>query len=378
MNSVITKKIGSKHIVWFEKSNYWVQFEEPAWFVKKMLLSRTDRQSIAIKFSKKYNVDEQKSYDFISCIDKIVPDISSPTQNSSQVLESSEDYARYSFLPYSTRYYKIFNSNFAISYDSRIAEYYLHPFIAHLEKEMVDKVDSVFEIFSYNSHNILRVKGCQGTEFVFSDFMQLKKRLLITLVNKIYNKNNDDWMTLVHASAVTDGTQTFLFSSTSGSGKSTMAALLQAKGLRVIADDFVPIDAKTKRPFSFPAAIAVREGAFPILGNLYANLENASFNRYEYAHSSVRYIPTESKLFSNGVSPEVRKIIFIRYNSTVHCNFQQIDTGNALKLFHEQAWVSAKASNARAFINWFVKLKCYKLEYGNTSQGINTILRLYN
>lgn len=46
-----------------------------------------------------------------------------------------------------------------------------------------------------------------------------------------------------------------LFLGDSGNGKSTSLSLLQANGFTCLADDFVPVDANTKKVYSFPAVI---------------------------------------------------------------------------------------------------------------------------
>jgi len=61
-------------------------------------------------------------------------------------------------------------------------------------------------------------------------------------------------MTIIHGSAVSDGKSTILFTAECGGGKSTIAALLQAHGLNVIADDMVSIATKTGKIYPFPTA----------------------------------------------------------------------------------------------------------------------------
>ena len=374
----ITKKIDNDYIVWFEQSNRWVQFKEPAWLVNKLYQKGVDNVVISFKIAQKYNLLPQESSRFVNEICSGIAELSKQTTNTRIELNYTYFPSGYSFVPYSIRYYFIRNKCIAIIYETRLAEYYIHPSLAHLETKYSEIVDVQYEIYNHDNISVLMEKDRPETACNFDDFIRLKKRLFIFITNYIYNKTDNDWMSFVHASALTDGKQTILLSSASGSGKSTMSALLQTKGLQFVSDDFVPIDIKSKLVFPFPAAISIKEGAFDFLSPYYGNLREKSFNKYEYTNKSIRYITPKVSGFDYYKAKPVKSILFIRYNQHVACNFNQVPTNEALKLFHEQAWVSGIPEHAKAFINWFVKLRCFNLEYGNSEQGISKILNLFD
>jgi hypothetical protein len=378
MFKYISKKINDKYIVWFEQSNRWVQFQEPAWYVTKLSQKGIDKNSIYIKCSKKYSLPLNESKQFVNEICERI------TELSSQVIKPDGEIAHPSlpdnFLitPYATRYYLINKKHFTLVYDSRLSEYYIHPPLAHLETKH-SKLNSIqFEILNYENIPFLRVKGNSEITTAFDDYNRLKHQLFIEISNIIYNKTSNDWISFVHASALSNKRKTILLSCTSGSGKSSMAALLQAKGLQFVSDDFVPLDAKTKRAFPFPAAISVKEGSFSLLSPYYGDLHDNNYNKYEYSSNSIRYLqPEQSNIFYYKALP-VKNIIFIRYNAQVSCIFKSVTNNEALKLFHDEAWVSPDPEHAKSFINWFVKLHCFSLEYGNTEQAIDKILEVFN
>lgn len=75
---------------------------------------------------------------------------------------------------------------------------------------------------------------------------------------------------LLHASAVARDGQAIVMTGESGSGKSTLAALLQRRGWRLLADEFVLVDPASGLVHPFPrpvslknAAIAVAQAALP-------------------------------------------------------------------------------------------------------------------
>ena len=373
----IYKKVNNSHIVWFGQSNRWVQFEEPAWFVNRLYHKGIDSYAISCRLARKYNIPPMECQAFVDEICATITDLSKPVTVSSSNFNSACFSADYSFVPYSCRHYLIGRKRFALSYETRLAEYCIHPPLAHLEISHSENVDIHYEICNRTDISAIREKNDPETPHVFNDFNRLRKRLFIKMVNAVYHKTNNDWLSFVHASALTDGKQTVLLSSASGSGKSTMAALLQARGLKLVSDDFVPIDGKTRRAFPFPAAISVKEGAFDLLSPYYGNLRDITFNRYEYTHKSVRYLTPKYAEMTGLTARPVKGIVFIRYNPLASCDFTPVPSDEALKLFHEQAWVSGSSEHAEVFLNWFLNLKFVRLEYGNTEDGINKVLGLF-
>lgn len=69
-------------------------------------------------------------------------------------------------------------------------------------------------------------------------------------------------MAVLHAAGVSDGSKSLIFAGDSGAGKSTLAALLMSRGFEVLADDFLPVESRTGRICSFPAAISVKKKLF--------------------------------------------------------------------------------------------------------------------
>ena len=377
LQEYISKRIGNSFILWFKQSNRWIHFEEPAWFVNSLYQQGVDRQVISGKLSRKYKLPAQECHAFVNEICDGILKFSVPFVADGPDLDNSLDSKNYFFRPYSVRHYLIANKRIAINFESRRSEYYIHPPLANLENRNAEESDFQIDIFEYKTIPVFRETRNTVNFFACEDFMQLRNKLYIYLCNFLYHKTEKDWMSFIHASAVTDGKETILLSSSSGSGKSTMAAMLQTSGLRVVSDDFVPIDVKTKKAYPFPAGLSVKEGAFDLLNPHYRDLKNSKYNQYEYQHPSIRYIPLEISDSSYFRPKLVKNIVFIGYSPDKTCEFKQLSIDESLKLFHEQAWVTRTTEHARAFLNWFVKLRCFRLEYGNTEEGINKVMSLF-
>jgi len=377
MEEYILKKIDNRFILWFKQSNQWISLEEPAWFVLQQYQKGIDLLTISGKLSKTYKLPQQECQTFVNEICEGLLKFSHPDPSPVLGINNSFDLHRYSFQPYSVKQYQIGDKRIAINFETRRSEFYIHPQMAFLESKKTDETDLQFDIFENEAIPVLRETKTSVTVFTFEDYMQLKNQLYIQLSNFLYHKTEQEWLSFVHASAITDGKQTLLLSSGSGSGKSTMAALLQTKGLRLVSDDFVPIGVKTKKAFPFPAGLSVKDGAFDLLSPHYTDLRDPDLIHYKYQHYSVRYIPLPVNDVAYFRPRPVKTIVFIGYDPSVSCELSQLPINESLRLFHEQAWISRTPEHARIFINWFVKLRCFRLEYGNTEEAINTVMSLF-
>ena len=74
---------------------------------------------------------------------------------------------------------------------------------------------------------------------------------------------------------------------------------------------------------------------------------------------------------------EVKKIIFISYNPQVIFEIDRLPVIEALSMFHEEAWVSHSGDHAQRFIDWFVTLDCYRLEYSDNRSAVDAVLDLF-
>ena len=373
----ISKKLPTSRIVWIAESNQWVHFEEPAWYVYSLIKKLLPPDAIARKCEYRYGLTQNEGLRFVNEISESLHQLEKPWKSDNDKLMFSDLENSIVNEPYSIRQYKLNNNSISISYDSKTAEYYIHPPLAHLQTKDESTADANFEFSEYNSKPVLHKKGDPHFTFSENEYSRLKRKLYIEISNIIYHKTNDHWMSFVHASGISNGKETILLSSSSGSGKSTMAALLQARGFHLASDDFIPIDARTKRAWPFPAAVSIKEGAFPVLSPFYENLNDRSYNLYPFTHPSLRFLHPMPYHKDDYKPCPVKTIIFIRYFPKVNCSIKRLSIPEALKLFHEQAWVSHNPAHARKFINWFVKLKCFTLEYSDNEKGIDAVIKRF-
>ena len=370
----ITKKVHNSYIVWFEESNQWVYFEKPAYYIYCLHIKNLPVNSICIKTQKKYKLKEELTAIFVTDLIERIKKLSNPGENSDQPDSGLKFTGTDPIQFHSTHTYKINNQLIKIWFQTPLLGYYIHPVFQFLEIKTTES-DSYaeFEVFNYNQNFILRLRKETEKTWIFKEINGLKRKLFIEISNIIYNKEEKEWMTFLHASAVSNQNQTILFSSASGSGKSTLSALLYKNGYKMVSDDFVLLDASMKKAFPFPAAISIKETAF----HLFPNESFADLHYQGLRNKSVQYLNPGVSGKDWYKAHKIKSVIFVNYNPQVAFKLSVIPVPEALKLFFEQATISGTYENSLRFINWFMKTECFTLEYSDNEQAIKEISNLF-
>lgn len=375
MQKVISKKIGNARIAWFENSDSWVQFEEPAWFVYESSRKGMDHSTITRDCTKKYKLPTSECDEFVSAVQEKIRHLCE-TASTHRETACAEVSPRDVPDLYSSRDYSVGESVFTVHYYSRTLEFYMHPPIAHLQtRARGEKKGKEFHVYEEGEMKFLL---CQpgGTVHRHEEYGNLKRQLYIEIATLIHHRSSRDWMTYVHASAVCDREKTVLLASGSGSGKSTMAALLQTRGLELFSDDFVAVEACSGLAFPFPAAISIKRDARPVLEAFDKSLFSGAFTPFQKKDPPLWFIPPKNTPEGMPSPKKVKAIVFLKYDPREECNYTPLDPVNAIKLFHENARVTKDPDQISLFMDWLLEIPCGTLEYGNTEAGMDQIQKL--
>lgn len=439
----VIKKIGDSHVIWFPESNRWVEFREPAWFIYKNFVGGNNEKEIAEKLEDRYGLPGEEAHRFcmevingielssrLTAINptgeisvksgKTEDEITEPFAGNSPVKEKEDFIESFRSRRFTQHYYRINNCPFRISYGSSQLAYYIHRPLAHLEVPAPE--EEPFSIMLYedrNYHLKITPPGSGNSRyFSFDNSGILKQRVYVAITSHIYNIRENDWMSYIHASAVSSGTESILLSSASGSGKSTMAALLQlpvseaagknqrhpemsaydnnypgnqdemnddgikfrksrSPDLYFLSDDFVPVAATDLKAYPFPAAITVKEGSFEVIKPFYRQEDDADAGYPRSHNSRIRYLRPRFPERQTLEGKNINKIIFIKFNRGAAFSLKKLDAAESLATFHEEAWVSQNPGHAQRFIDWFVRLSCYRLEYSDNRQAVEAIRKMF-
>jgi hypothetical protein len=382
----VVKKIGSSHVVWFPESNRWVEFREPAWYIYRLTAKNTGREVISAQLSKRYGLPENEAVRFLGEVTEGICQAARPPVTLTPGVSETTGFMLKEFRPHISRNYLINKRRITIIYGTRLLEYHFHRPLAHLgvpEKAKEPVTFGLYETGDEEHRFILRRDG--APDLAFKDAGMLRHSLYAAMASHIHNVSPESWMSYIHASAVTNCSEAVLLSSSSGSGKSTMAALLQSPmaekmgcSLCFMSDDFVPVGAADRMAYLFPAALTVKEGSFNVISPVYDPEKDADSGFTGHADRQIRYLlPRFPRQYP--YRPRIiRNIVFIRYDETTEFRMEKLPVLTALSLFHQEARVSHNPLHARTFIDWFSTLECYRMEYSDNGQAIRAVSGLFS
>ncbi len=374
--SFVKKQIEDSYLIWFQNSNLYFQLQEPAWFVFDRLTKDSGIKTIAKEFSNLYSIPYENSLNFVKEIKHNVDEVSKPYENVNRQYheEFENEINNHTFIPYSKHSYKIFNKTIEFSYETSWLENSIHPMIKHLE--IPDKTDnkSYFELYTYKDRVILKTDNTLKGSWTKDESEYVKGRIFIELINVLHNKTEADWLMTVHASAISNGNKTILFSAEPGSGKTTMAALLKAHGYQIISDDFVPIEQSSFKAYPLPVAMSVKEGSFEILKPYFPELETNPFVTL-FSQKKVKYLPINNNTMQL-VFP-ANEFVFIKYDKSVDCRLEKIHPLEGIKRLLDETWIPATPNNVEIFLEKIISISYYCLTYSDNQKAINAVSRLF-
>jgi hypothetical protein len=364
------------HIIWLEKTNHWLRLEEPAFFVFEAFVRGLNKKTILIDFCKIFELSEPKAEKFISEMLTLLEYYSKAPIIKNNSFSEKESILSHSFIPQKKRNYYINKKSIQISYESELLEYYIHPPFAWLESKNNKKAEFLLDIFDLSGKHILRSVNTKEY-WILNEIPELKRRAIIEIGNIIFNKQNSHWISVIHAAGISNGKEMVLLCSESGSGKSTLSLLLQNEGQSIASDDYIPIESGSLLAFPFPAATSVKKGSFELLSGLYPELKKKPLIDYKLTNKSLRFLPPAGGKDFNYTPLPVKAMIFVHYNPDKVCEFKALSPAEALPLFHEEAWVSPTMEHAGEFMDWFVGLEFYNLEYGDNERVLEVFKSIF-
>ena len=376
MNSktnILYKTTEGKTITWFESSNKYLILENTTADILKSLNKGISVNEIAEDLSKNLSVPLDTTIDFIKDLEKRI-------YGAKEQLETEEiiDYKDIQ-IPKSfefIKYYKVNNVVFKISYLSEKELSLVHPKFAHLVNEDLASFDYEFDVFINNNAIFLFVDKKQIGAWDNKNIHYFQGKFSMEFIQKIHQKEENEWMGVFHASAVSNEKKSILFLGDSGNGKSTSLALLQANGFTCLADDFVPIDSEKREVYSFPASISIKKSSLETLLPIYPELETTAEYNFTRLNKIVRYLkPNNNNYFSH---LPCNDLVFIKYVKDSDLNCKKIAKIDAFQQLIPDSWLSPKKENAQIFLDWFDSLNCYQLTYSKNEEMLKTVSKIFD
>ena len=370
---LLVKNIESKHVLWLENRNQYLILESDFLQVLKEVLKFKTKLELLefcttnLCFSaKNANIiidtcvwirDENKS----NFTKKPLPLSSTLPNITSQLLFT----------------YCYNSKRIKVQYSSEELAQRLHHKYKHLCEKYAKNsiVDASIIIQEFMADFYLIVNGVCIGKWKESDFHFMQGKFSMSLLNLFNTKTDEDWLAVLHASAVSIEDNSIVFLGESGSGKSTATALLTLNGFDLLADDFVPIDAVSQCLVSFPAAISIKESVFEMFEPYFPELINSPI-REKNNVTKFKYLYPYSKNNLQCRYVNTKALVFIKYSANTANSLIKISKISALERLIPDSWISPNRKNVTAFLNWVISVPCYTLEYNQPTYLIDVSLKL--
>ena len=371
--SLLHKEVGEKTIVWFGPRNEYLILEHTTADILKEINKGTAINQIAETLSKKLSIPAKESVDFVLELERKF--YKEEKIERLEIVDSYKNTKRpknFEFI----KFYKINDIVFKISFLSEKELSFIHPKFAHLSIDEVTDFKNNFEVFIKHNYIFLYVNNILIGSWDNANIHFFQGKFSMELIQKIHQKEEDKWLGVFHASAVSNGKKSILFLGDSGNGKSTSLALLQANGFTCLADDFVPINADNEEVYSFPAAISIKKNSLETLLPLYPELKNSAEYNFKRLNKIVRYLKPNNTNFLSHLP--CKDLVFIKYEKNSALKFDKIAKINAFMQLVPDSWLSPIKENAQIFLDWFDSLNCYQITYSDNNEMIASVAKIFN
>jgi len=367
------RKVENKTICWFKNKNEYVVLENTTANILQKLNTGNSVDKIATSLSKELKIPLETANNFVLELKQnFLNEENKENKTSKNDLKDIKKPVDFQFV----KFYKINNIVFKISFLSETELSFVHPKFAHLVTEETSNITNEFDVFIKNEHIYLYVNNNFINAWNRAEIHYFQGKFSMELIQKIHQKEEDEWLGVFHASAISNGKKSMLFLGDSGNGKSTSLALLQANNFTCLADDFVPMDAKKQEVYSFPASISIKKNSLATLLPIYPELETSAEYNFKRLNKIVRYLkPNNNNFFAH---LPCNDLVFIKYQKEAELSCKKISKIDAFQQLIPDSWLSPKEENSQKFLDWFTGLNCYQLTYSNNDKMIKTVTDLFN
>ena len=272
--------------------------------------------------------------------------------------------------------YRLGQKCITILYENENIKFAIHPLLAHLETDNRGKENHILECFEKENLVIVKYNGNIIEAFTKDKMEYYTGNVRQLMYSILYEKDFNDWMAMLHASGIVSKGQALLFSAESGSGKSTISAILKAKGYDYLGDDFIATDVRGKA-YPFPAAISVKQGSVKVLSGYYPELKKVE-TKETFIGKQVKYLPVHNINKESMKGAIVKAFVFVNYSKSDNFSFKQIDKRTALQSLLKETWVNPKPEFVTGFFEWIEKTEFYHLNYSNTDEALEVVNQIFN
>lgn len=373
MVDYLVQPVENKKWIWFKNSNNYLQLDDGLYRVFERLQRGKSRENTLLWCKEKFHLSNKQAIETVEILDSILQ----AQKIKFQANESKNDLIKKTELPptyFSTKIYRFKTVYFQFSYSTLKIETQIHPLFAHIEVFETTTEAQQLKLFFSKGHYVLNLNGENIGSWRKNEDHIFKGQVFMALLNLAYRKTENDWLGVLHASAIGQNGQGILFLGDSGDGKSTASAIALANGFTLLADDFVPLDTAAC-VLNFPAAISVKKQALEMLSKRFPELLQAKEYELKSMNKTVRYLAPQS----GELNPHpIKALVFIKYAKEIAFEIQTMDRFHAFQKVVTEAWLSPEEEKAHFFLDWISKVPIFQITYSDNHKMLDSLHKIFN
>lgn len=245
----------------------------------------------------------------------------------------------------------------------------LQPILAHLTTTPAASRGHTLDIWRSPQGNTVIAVDAQPGVIVRSP-ANVIAQILYFVVELAYRRDDD--LAILHASAVAVKGGALLLAGAGGSGKTTLAAMLQVRGFIYLCDDVCPVTrCQQMRPVAMSQAI--KAGSWPILKTLRPEIQAAPV--YQRYSQRVRFLPPITGTLEgwNRTWP-LKGLLFPRYRPESSRKWRALDPLESLQLLLQTQ--SIYSEHITELLHLIEHTPAFELQYGDFEQAYSGIQQI--
>jgi hypothetical protein len=274
----------------------------------------------------------------------------------------------------SSRRYHVAGFDVIIRYGDPDVEAALEPILAHLETDEGSarkKMQPAMEI-QIDVMDGQYVCNRGGTELCRTETVDGAIETVTGQIEALAYERVD-WQVYTHGATVADDDGAILLCGTSGSGKSTVAAALTARGHRYLGDDIALLRGQSFDIVPLPNSIVLKRDSWEPLKDYLPDLE--SLPVYRRLDKDARYWSPPRDQLVSGPLP-VKAIVFPRFSEGTTTAIRHLTPIEAMNLLVRAPCVIAgpiTEERVRNLADWLLRVPSYDLTFGSLGEAVAQI-----
>ena len=371
----IVKEIDNKHVLWLQNKNQYLITDSFFFKIIQLInVGKSKAELIDYCLTELFLSNEKSELIVAACLKLKVENKVGSTSIENETFQNIELSKQSDCISYTYQYNsKYINVQFS---NEKLAKR-IHPKFQYLCENSLEGARLGGHIFVQEiggTYSLFSNDTCIG-QWKESDFHFFLGKISMTLLNLFNDTKEEDWLAVLHASAVCKNNKALIFLGVSGSGKSTAITMLSLNEFELLADDFVPIHAKYQKAVSFPAAISVKESLHQEFEKQFPNLKNEPI-RKKNSQIKFKYLYPTNEAQQKSKFVSTNALIFIKYHKNGEDKLTELSSLKTLEKLIPDSWISPLPKNVPTFLDWIVGVPCYELVYSENDFLLNVSNKL--